>query len=113
MAPRLYGLGDLSDLLDARAYAQAQLILSAMGESLQRLVVTEAHRRSVRAISAHNLVLLLGAPASGKSTIGASLAIGAADIWKSGTIRAMSPEDVQRHISAPASRAAPLQALRT
>jgi Novel STAND NTPase 3 len=99
MAPRLYGLGDLSDLLDARAYAQAQLILSAMGDSLQRLVVTEAHRRSVRAISAYNLVLLLGAPASGKSTIGASLAIGAADIWKSGTIRAMSPEDVRRHIN--------------
>lgn len=99
MAPRLYGLGDLSDLLDARAYAQAQLILSAMGENLQRLVVTEAHRKSVRAISAHNLVLLLGAPASGKSTIGASLAIGAADIWKCGTVRATSPEDIQRHLS--------------
>ena len=99
MAPRLYGLGDLSDLLDARAYAQAQLILSAMGNDLQRLVVTDAHRRSVRAISEHSLVLLLGAPAAGKSTIGASIAIGAADIWGSHTIRATSPEDVQRHLS--------------
>jgi hypothetical protein len=58
-SPRLYGLGDLSDLLDARAYGQAQLILSAMGDDLQRLVMTDADRRSVRAISAHNLVLLL------------------------------------------------------
>lgn len=99
MAPRLYGLGDLSELLDTRAYAQAQLILSAMGDDLQRLDITEAHRKSVRAISAHNLVLLLGAPATGKSTIGASLAIGAADIWQCGTIRATSPEDIGRHLS--------------
>jgi hypothetical protein len=99
MVPRLYGLGDLSDLLDARAYAQAQLILSAMGDDLQRLVVTDAHRRSVRAISEHNFVLLLGAPAAGKSTIGASLAIGAADIWQCATIRATSPQDIQRHLS--------------
>lgn len=98
MAPRLYGLGDLHDLLDGRAYQQAQIILSAMGEDLQRLVVTDAHRKSVRAISEHSLVLLLGAPAAGKSTIGASIAVGAADIWKSSTIRATSPEDVQEHL---------------
>lgn len=98
MAPRLYGMGDLTELIDARAYEQAQLILSAMGNDLERLVVTDAHRRSVRAISEHNLVLLLGAPAAGKSTIGASVAIGAADIWQSNTIRATSPEDVQRHL---------------
>jgi hypothetical protein len=99
MAPRLYGLGDLSELLDARAYAQAKLILSAMGDDLQRLVVTEAHRKSVRAISAHNLVLLLGAPATGKSTIGASLAVGAADIWQCATIRVTSPEDIKDRLS--------------
>ena len=99
MVPRLYGLGDLSELLDERAYAQAQVILSAMGDDLRRLVITEAHRRSVRAISAHNLVLLLGAPAAGKSTIGASLAIGAADIWQCGTVRATSPEDIAKHLN--------------
>lgn len=99
MAPRLYGLGNLSDLLDDRAYAQAQLILSAMGGDLQRLVVTEAHRKSVRAISEHNFVLLLGAPAAGKSTIGASLAVGAADIWQCGTIRATSPGEITKHLN--------------
>lgn len=99
MVPRLYGLGDLSEIMDERAYAQARLILSTMGEDLQKLVVTEAHRNSVRAISSHNLVLLLGAPATGKSTIGASLAIGAADIWGCSTIRVTSPEDIQRHMN--------------
>ncbi len=98
MAPRLYGLGNLNDLLDERAYAQAQLILSAMGDDLQRLVVTESHRQSVRAISQFNLVLLLGAPAAGKSTIGAGIAVGAADIWQSNTIRVTSPEDIRRHL---------------
>lgn len=104
MAPRLYGLGDLSELMDARAYAQAQLILSSMGEDIQRLVVTDAHRKSVRAISEHNLVLLLGAPAAGKSTIGASIAIGAADLWGSGTIRATSPLDIRRHLDPQSSQ---------
>jgi hypothetical protein len=80
MVPRLYGLANLTELLDTRAYQQAQLILSEMGDNLQKLVVTDAHRKSVRAISEHNFVLLLGSPATGKSTIGASLAIGAADI---------------------------------
>lgn len=99
MAPRLYGLGDLNEFLDERAYAQAQLILSAMGNDLQRLVVTEAHRKSVRAISAHNLVLLLGAPAAGKSTIGASLAVGAADIWQCATVKVISPQELQERLA--------------
>jgi hypothetical protein len=99
MAPRLYGLGDLNEFLDERAYAQAQLILSAMGNDLQRLVVTEAHRKSVRAISAHNLVLLLGAPAAGKSTIGASLVVGAADIWQCPTIKVTSPQELRERLA--------------
>ena len=69
-----------------------------MGDNLQKLVVTEAHRKSVRAISEHKLVLLLGSPAAGKSTIGASLALGASDIWKCSTIKSTSPEHLQAHI---------------
>ena len=98
MVPRLYGLLDLTGLLDDRAYRQAQLILSEMGDNLQKLVVTEAHRKSVRAISEHSLVLLLGSPAAGKSTIGASLALGASDTWKSSTIKSTSPQHLERHI---------------
>lgn len=99
LVPRLYGLGDLSQILDERAYEQASMILSAMGDDLKKLVITDAHRRSVEAISRHNFVLLLGAPAAGKSTIGAGLAVGAADIWKSLTLRATSPEQVEQHLN--------------
>lgn len=99
LVPRLYGMGDLHDLLDGRAYEQAQLILSAMGDDLQRLVVTDPHVKSVRAVSEHNLVLLLGSPAAGKSTIGASIAVGAADRWGCSTIRATSPSDIQKHLN--------------
>lgn len=98
MVPRLYGLVDLSSILDVRAYKQSQLILSEMGDNLQKLVVTEAHRRSVRAISSYSLVLLLGSPAAGKSTIGASLALGASDIWKCSTIKSTSPEHMEDHL---------------
>jgi hypothetical protein len=98
MVPRLYGLVELTGILDGRAYQQAQLILSEMGDNLQKLVVTEAHRKSVRAISIHNLVLLLGSPAAGKSTIGASLALGASDIWKCSTIKSTSPDHLERHL---------------
>ena len=99
MVPRLYGLGDLGNILDGRAYEQAIMILSSMGDDLRRFVVTDAHRRSVKAITDHNFVLLLGAPAAGKSTIGASLAVGAADIWGSLTIRVTSPADLQTHLN--------------
>lgn len=98
LAPRLYGLGDLSGLLDERAYAQAQMILSELGDSVRRLVVTEAHRNSVRALDAHNLVVLLGAPATGKSTIGAGLAIGAMDAWQCHPIKATSPQEVSARL---------------
>jgi hypothetical protein len=99
MVPRLYGLGDVGNILDSRAYEQASMILSAMGDDLRRLVVTDAHRRSVKAITEHNFVLLLGAPAAGKSTIGASLAVGAADIWGSLTIRVTSPAEIKTHLN--------------
>ncbi|WP_150700278.1 hypothetical protein, partial [Pandoraea terrae] len=99
LVPRLYGLGDLSNILDERAYEQASMILSSMGNDLKKLVVTEAHRRSVEAINRHGFVLLLGAPASGKSTIGASLAVGAADLWGCLTLKPTSPAELRDRIN--------------
>lgn len=98
MVPRLYGLIDLGEIFDRRAYRQAKLVLSEMGDNLQKLVVTEAHRKSVRAINRHSVVLLLGSPAAGKSTIGASLALGANDMWKCRTIKATSPQQLEHHL---------------
>lgn len=97
MVPRVYGLGDLSQILDERAYDQSRAILSMLGDDLACFVVTDAHRKSVRALLDHQFVLLLGDPASGKSTIAASLALGALDHWGCPTIRISSPEEVARH----------------
>jgi hypothetical protein len=97
MVPRLYGLGDLSQIINGQAYEQAKRILSSMGEDLACFVTTNAHRQSVEAINNHNFVLLLGDPASGKSTIGASLAIGSLDDGANGTIKITSPEAFEKH----------------
>ena len=97
MVPRLYGLGDLSQIIDERAYLQARYILSAMGDDLAAFVTTGAHRQSVEALRHHRFVLLLGDPASGKSTIGASLALGALDDGAIGTMRISDGEGFERH----------------
>lgn len=97
LVPRLYGLGDLSQIIDERAYAQARFIISAMGDDLAAFVTTGAHRQSVEALRQHRFVLLLGDPASGKSTIGASLAVGALDDDAIGTVRISDGESFERH----------------
>jgi len=97
LVPRVYGLGDLSQILDTRAYSQAQDILSAMGGELAKFVVTDVYQKSVKALLDHNFVLLLGEPASGKTTIAASLAIGAIDIWRCSTLKIRSPDEFVKH----------------
>lgn len=97
MVPRLYGLGDLSQIIDVRAYDQARHILSAARDDLAAFVTTEAHRQSVEALRQHRFVVLLGDPGSGKSAIGASLALGALDDGASGTLKLSSGEEFERH----------------
>jgi hypothetical protein len=97
LVPRVYGLGDLSQILDERAYAQAQEILSALGDDLGKFVITEAYRKSAQALVEHGFVLLLGEPASGKSTIAAGLAVGALDEWGCSTIKIRDAEDFVQH----------------
>ena len=94
---RVYGLGDLSQILDERAYAQAKEILSALGDDLAKFVITDAYRRSARALVEHGFVLLLGEPACGKSTIAAALALGALDEWGCSTIKVRDGDDFVRH----------------
>ncbi len=97
LVPRVYGLGDLSQILDERAYAQAQEILSALGEDLAKFVITDAYRRSAKALVEHGFVLLLGEPASGKSTIAAGLAVGALDEWGCSTVKIRDADDFVKH----------------
>jgi hypothetical protein len=92
--PRVYGLGDLSQILDERAYAQARALLGYLQEDLSTFVVTNAYRRAARAIETHGFCLLLGEPAVGKSVIAATLAMTALDRWNSLVVRADGPADV-------------------
>lgn len=97
LVPRVYGLGDLSQILDERAYAQAKEILSALGDDLAKLVITDAFRKSAKALVEHGFVLLLGEPASGKSTIAAALSLGALDEWGCSTIKARDANEFVKH----------------
>jgi len=97
LVPRVYGLGDLSQILDERAYSQAQDILSSLGDDLAKFVLTEAYRKSARALMEHGFVLLLGEPASGKSTIAAGLALGAIDIWGCFTLKIRDADEFVQH----------------
>ncbi len=60
LVPRVYGLGDLSQILDERACDQAREILTALGDDLAKFVITDAYQRSARALLENGFVLLLG-----------------------------------------------------
>jgi hypothetical protein len=95
--PRVYGLGDLSQILDERAYDQARALLDYLQEDLATFVVTDAYRRAARAVVEHGFCLLLGEPAVGKSVIAATLAMTALDSWGCLTIRADGAGDIVSH----------------
>lgn len=79
LVPRVYGLGDLSTILDERCAHQTQALLGHLQPGLRVYVPTAAHRRAVRVLADHKIVLLLGPPATGKSMLAAILATTAID----------------------------------
>lgn len=97
LVPRVYGLGDLSQIMDERAYDQANEILASLGDELSKFVITNAFRKSAKALMEYGFVILLGEPACGKSTISASLALGALDNWRCSTIKIGNPEEFKKH----------------
>ncbi|WP_303908209.1 hypothetical protein [Thiohalomonas denitrificans] len=99
LVPRVYGLGDLSHIMDQRAYDQAQEILAAIGDDLRKFVITDAYRRSANALTEHGFVLLLGEPACGKSTIAATLALASLDKWGSSTVKVRNADDFVTHFN--------------
>lgn len=92
--PRIYGLGDLGQILDDRRLRQAQALLNRLEANLATFVPTEAYRRAADAVADHGFVLLLGEPACGKSTIAATLAMAALDNWGCGVRRVDSAEEL-------------------
>ncbi len=96
MVPQIYGLGDLSAILDQRMIEQTRALLDQWIPKLNRYVPTEAHRRAVRALTDHGVVLLLGNPSSGKSTIGAILSTVATDEPNVTVLKLESPGEFSR-----------------
>jgi hypothetical protein len=94
LVPRLYGLGDLSQIIDERAYAQARAVLESLREDLAKVVITDSYRKAVGALDEHGFVLLIGEPAAGKTTIASMLAMAAADKWKSSVLKLADPAKV-------------------
>tara|TARA_B110001469_G_scaffold90562_1_gene85998 strand:+ start:5003 stop:7366 length:2364 start_codon:yes stop_codon:yes gene_type:complete len=97
LVPRLYGLGDLSQILDERVYRQANELLQSWKDNLTKFVPTAAHRKSFEALQSKGFVLLLGDPMAGKSTISAALALAAADTWGCVPVFATEPSDFKNH----------------
>jgi hypothetical protein len=97
LVPRVYGLGDLAEILDDRAYAQAETVLSFMKEELRKFVVTAPYGRSIEALNRHGFVLLLGSAAAGKSMIASALAMAAVDQWGLPSIKVDAPELFRAH----------------
>ncbi len=97
LVPRVYGLGDLSQILDERAYAQARAVLESLREDLAKVVITDSYRNAVSALDEHGFVLLIGEPAAGKTTIASMLAMAAADKWKSAVLKLEDPAKVVEH----------------
>jgi len=97
LVPRVYGLGDLSQILDERAYLQTYAILDTLRDDLSKVVVTDAYRRSAAALDNHGFVLLIGEPASGKTTIASMLAMTAIDQWNAPILKLDEPNKVIKH----------------
>ncbi|TFF36189.1 nSTAND3 domain-containing NTPase [Mucilaginibacter psychrotolerans] len=97
LVPRVYGLGDLSEIFDERAFKQAESLLASMKDDLAKVVLTDAYYRAADAIDQEGFVLLIGEPAAGKTTIASMLAVGAIDQWKAHTIKVAKPDLLLKH----------------
>jgi hypothetical protein len=95
--PRLYGLGDLSQILDERGYSQARALLANLRDDLSKIVITDAYKKASEALSKHGFVMLIGEPAAGKTTIASLLAMSALDQWGALTLKIDTPVKVIEH----------------
>jgi energy-coupling factor transporter ATP-binding protein EcfA2 len=73
LVPRLYGIGDLSQILSFVVEQQTIALFEDLAHSLRTFVPTDSYRRAERALHDHGFVVLVGPPASGKSAIAANL----------------------------------------
>ncbi|MDW9451716.1 hypothetical protein GOA58_29475 [Sinorhizobium meliloti] len=95
LVPQVYGLGDLTSVVDERMSEQSRALLASWIPKLRTYVPTSAHREAVHAIAKHGVVLLLGNPSSGKSAIGAIISTIASENPDSTVLALTSPRDFE------------------
>jgi hypothetical protein len=95
LVPQVYGLGDLTSIVDERLSEQSRALLDSWIPKLRTYVPTKAHRDAVNAISDHGVVLLLGNPSSGKSAIGAIVSTIASENLDNTVLALTSPRDFE------------------
>lgn len=95
LVPQVYGLGDLTAIVDERLSEQSRALLDSWIPKLRTYVPTQAHRDAVNAISDHGVVLLLGNPSSGKSAIGAIVSTIASENPDNTVLALTSPRDFE------------------
>ncbi|WP_281823579.1 hypothetical protein [Sphingobium sp. BS19] len=95
LVPQVYGLGDLTSIVDERLSEQSRALLDSWVPKLRTYVPTKAHRDAVNAISDHGVVLLLGNPSSGKSAIGAIVSTIASENPDNTVLALTSPRDFE------------------
>ncbi|MER2635266.1 MAG: hypothetical protein ABTQ30_15580 [Rhizobiaceae bacterium] len=95
LVPQVYGLGDLTAIIDERLTEQSRALLDSWIPKLRTYVPTRAHRDAVHAIAEHGVVLLLGNPSSGKSAIGAIISTIASENPDSTVLALTSPRDFE------------------
>jgi hypothetical protein len=95
LVPQVYGLGDLTSIMDERLSEQSRALLDSWIPKLRTYVPTQAHRDAVNAISEHGVVLLLGNPSSGKSAIGAIVSTIASENPDNTVLALTSPRDFE------------------
>jgi hypothetical protein len=94
LVPRVYGLGDLSIILDQRRADQTRALLGHMLPTLKVYVPTQPHKQAIHALAEYGLVLLLGDPATGKSAIAAILSTIATEDIRHRCYKADGPEEL-------------------
>lgn len=97
LVPRVYGLGDLAQIVDERARRQAVAILESFQSRLKTVVPTDAYRNAAIALDEHRFVLLIGDPMTGKTTISYALALAAVDSLEMSVFVVKSPDEFAEH----------------
>lgn len=95
LVPQVYGLGDLTAIVDERLSEQSRALIDSWIPKLRTYVPTQVHRDAVHAISKHGVVLLLGNPSSGKSAIGAIVSTIASENPDNTVLALTSPRDFE------------------